>query len=135
MGAPAARRLCLGCEKRATPSGCCIANDRRRAAAKPVPSDYTRLSASVSGRTIEMLQSGLDARFSALRLAFALALPLGLASIAAQAERANKVLPMPAADISTPASDLQTASFAGGCFWGVQAIFQHVDGVDNAVSG
>ena len=72
-----------------------------------------------------MLQSGLDARFSALRLALALALPLGLASIAAHAERANKVLPMPAADVAKPASDLQTATFAGGCFWGVQAMIRN----------
>ncbi len=30
---------------------------------------------------------------------------------------------------------LQTAVLAGGCFWGVQAVFQHVKGVSNAVSG
>jgi peptide-methionine (S)-S-oxide reductase len=82
-----------------------------------------------------MPQSHRNARYSALRLALALALSLGFASTAAQAESANKVLPMPAVDMPTPASDLQTATFAGGCFWGVQAIFQHVDGVDNAVSG
>ena len=29
----------------------------------------------------------------------------------------------------------QTAVFAGGCFWGVQAVFQHVRGVTNVVSG
>jgi len=28
-----------------------------------------------------------------------------------------------------------TAVFAGGCFWGVQGVFQHVKGVSNAVSG
>jgi peptide-methionine (S)-S-oxide reductase len=30
---------------------------------------------------------------------------------------------------------LQTAIVAGGCFWGVQAVFQHTDGVEQAVSG
>jgi peptide-methionine (S)-S-oxide reductase len=29
----------------------------------------------------------------------------------------------------------QTAVLAGGCFWGVQAVFQHVKGVSNATSG
>jgi peptide-methionine (S)-S-oxide reductase len=29
----------------------------------------------------------------------------------------------------------ETAVFAGGCFWGVQGVFQHVKGVSNAVSG
>jgi peptide-methionine (S)-S-oxide reductase len=44
-------------------------------------------------------------------------------------------------EIPAPAVDLQeagataTAVFAGGCFWGVQGVFQHVEGVTNAVSG
>ncbi|WP_206607238.1 peptide-methionine (S)-S-oxide reductase MsrA [Rhizobium tubonense] len=32
-------------------------------------------------------------------------------------------------------SEAQTAILAGGCFWGVQGMFQHVDGVINATSG
>ena len=44
------------------------------------------------------------------------------------------VLPPPAFD--TLASGTQeTAVFAGGCFWGVQAVFQHTHGVLSAVSG
>ena len=31
--------------------------------------------------------------------------------------------------------DTAVAVFAGGCFWGVQGVFQHVEGVSNAVSG
>ena len=43
---------------------------------------------------------------------------------------------MPPAQLDLPASgQMQTAIFAGGCFWGVQAVFQHVDGVTAAVSG
>ena len=45
-------------------------------------------------------------------------------------------LPPPAVD--TPAAAQQTsetAVLAGGCFWGVQAVFQHVKGVTQAVSG
>jgi len=44
------------------------------------------------------------------------------------------VIPAPALDVQ--ASDgLQTAVVAGGCFWGVQGVFQHTSGVVNAVSG
>lgn len=35
---------------------------------------------------------------------------------------------------AVPTED-QVAVFSGGCFWGVQAVFQHVTGVTNAVSG
>ena len=43
-------------------------------------------------------------------------------------------IPPPAADL--PAGEgLQTAVLAGGCFWGVQAVYQHTTGVTRAVSG
>ena len=35
----------------------------------------------------------------------------------------------------TKANGLQTAVFAGGCFWGVEAVFEHLNGVSNVVSG
>ena len=44
------------------------------------------------------------------------------------------VLPAPAQDVAASATT-ETAVFAGGCFWGVQAVFQHTAGVLNAVSG
>jgi peptide-methionine (S)-S-oxide reductase len=44
------------------------------------------------------------------------------------------VIPPPALDETTQAQSA-TAVFAGGCFWGVQGVFQHVKGVKNAVSG
>jgi len=52
----------------------------------------------------------------------------------AAAEKAVK-LPPPAFDTPAAAQGPQTAVFAGGCFWGVQAVFQHTQGVLNAVSG
>ena len=58
---------------------------------------------------------------------------LALAPCAAQAEPAV-VIPPPAAQ-EQAAPGLETAVLAGGCFWGVQAVFQHVKGVTNAVSG
>ena len=54
---------------------------------------------------------------------------------AALAEAAT-VLPGPAVDPpAAEAGGLQTAVLAGGCFWGVQAVFQHTKGVTKAVSG
>jgi peptide-methionine (S)-S-oxide reductase len=47
-----------------------------------------------------------------------------------------QVVPPPANDAPlSPSPDSATAVFAGGCFWGVQGVFQHVDGVTSAVSG
>jgi peptide-methionine (S)-S-oxide reductase len=45
-------------------------------------------------------------------------------------------LPDPAVDAVKPAkAAVQSAVFAGGCFWGVQAVFQRVKGVTSATSG
>jgi len=45
--------------------------------------------------------------------------------------------PVPAPQVDTPAgaTGLQTAVVAGGCFWGVDAVFKHVKGVTKVVSG
>ena len=56
-------------------------------------------------------------------------LPAGL-----RADPPARVMPAPALD-APMSTGLQTAVFAGGCFWGVQAVFQHVNGVTQAVSG
>jgi peptide-methionine (S)-S-oxide reductase len=46
------------------------------------------------------------------------------------------VLPDPVSDAPLAAkSSSQTAVFAGGCFWGIEAVFEHVKGVTQAVSG
>jgi len=44
-------------------------------------------------------------------------------------------LPDPALDAPHKASADQVAVFAGGCFWGVEAVFEHVKGVRQATSG
>jgi peptide-methionine (S)-S-oxide reductase len=45
-------------------------------------------------------------------------------------------IPLPATDAAVPAdAGPQTVVLAGGCFWGVQAVFQHTKGVRQAVSG
>lgn len=49
---------------------------------------------------------------------------------------AERAVPIPAAARDVPASPgLQTAVLAGGCFWGMEAVFEHVRGVKNVVSG
>ena len=76
----------------------------------------------------------LKSRFS---LFVASLLLLTFAGIFASAgERGAVVLPNPTVDESVSAKSGQaTAVFAGGCFWGVQAVFQHVKGVISATSG
>src|SRR6202789_1468572 len=49
---------------------------------------------------------------------------------------AAAAVPAPAQDAKlTTVSGQQTAVVAGGCFWGIQAVFQHVKGVISATSG
>jgi methionine-S-sulfoxide reductase len=50
------------------------------------------------------------------------------------AEDAVKI-PVPAFDQSPVAGKLQTAVVAGGCFWGVQGVYQHLKGVKSVLSG
>jgi peptide-methionine (S)-S-oxide reductase len=76
-------------------------------------------------------------RFNRLSLGAAALGALAIAAFAVAPLRAAEdavVIPPPAMD--TQASDgIQTAVIAGGCFWGVQGVFQHTAGVVNAVSG
>jgi peptide-methionine (S)-S-oxide reductase len=49
---------------------------------------------------------------------------------------ASAAVPAPVVDeAKASASAKQTAVVAGGCFWGIQAVFQHVKGVVSATSG
>jgi len=67
---------------------------------------------------------------SLLLLPVLAALPL----ITARSESVAVRIDPPALD--APAGEtLETAVLAGGCFWGVQAVYQHTNGVTNAVSG
>jgi peptide-methionine (S)-S-oxide reductase len=68
------------------------------------------------------------AGFAGLLVAAALFSSQGIA-----AEPAVKI-PPPVVD-EQAGSGLETAIFAGGCFWGVQGVFQHVKGVESAISG
>lgn len=73
----------------------------------------------------------------ALKLGAPLALLVAVAfqQHAASAAEAAVVIAPPAVDEPASSEHSATAVFAGGCFWGVQGVFQHVKGVSNAVSG
>jgi peptide-methionine (S)-S-oxide reductase len=80
----------------------------------------------------------LSRSFSPRKFARALLLVplLGVAVNMAQAAEQAVVIPAPAVDTAAPpGAGLQTIVVAGGCFWGVQAVFQHTKGVTAAVSG
>src|ERR1700722_12977862 len=61
----------------------------------------------------------------------------GIRSLGARPPAApNAEMPKPALDAPlATTSAKQTAVFAGGCFWGVQAVFEHVKGIRSATSG
>ena len=70
-------------------------------------------------------------------LAIVVAAGLLLAVRAGSGPRGEAVaLPAPATDVPLAAAASEdTAVFAGGCFWGVEGVFEHVRGVKSAVSG
>lgn len=64
---------------------------------------------------------------------------LMLAALAARPYRisaeATPAVPLPAVDLPPGGAMSAVVVLAGGCFWGVQGVYQHVKGVTNAVSG
>jgi len=76
-------------------------------------------------------------QFSRLSLCAVAIGALAIAALAVAPSRAAEdavAIPPPAADVP-PSDGLQTAVVSGGCFWGVQGVFQHTSGVASAVSG
>lgn len=73
-----------------------------------------------------------------MKILLSMAAAVSLAALAAagfaQAEGDATVIPAPAVD-EQPASDSETAVLSGGCFWGMQGVFEHVKGVKRVLSG
>src|SRR5665213_1120587 len=73
---------------------------------------------------------------------FAVAFALSLALVglfawqpAARGDERAVVVPAPAVDDSANTAAVAKAVLAGGCFWGMQGVFEHVKGVTGVVSG
>ncbi|HKI26338.1 MAG TPA: peptide-methionine (S)-S-oxide reductase MsrA [Candidatus Sulfotelmatobacter sp.] len=72
------------------------------------------------------------------RAGFAMAILSSLIAATACNARAGTAAAVPAPALDAPRASApaqQTAVIAGGCFWGIQAVFQHVKGVISATSG
>jgi peptide-methionine (S)-S-oxide reductase len=87
--------------------------------------------------------AGPDTRFSRFKksnragsvIGLAVLMCGALAQVMARAGEPAVVIPPPAIDSAKIAGPMQTAVLAGGCFWGVQGVFQHLRGVRQALSG
>jgi peptide-methionine (S)-S-oxide reductase len=76
-------------------------------------------------------------QFNRLSLGAAVLGALAIAAFAVAPLRAAEdavVIPAPAMDVK-PSNAIQTVVLSGGCFWGVQGVFQHTAGVVDAMSG
>ena len=61
---------------------------------------------------------------------------ISLAAVIFTYSASRTKLPAPAIDISTStAKGKQTVVLAGGCFWGMEAVFEHLKGVSDVISG
>ena len=74
---------------------------------------------------------------TARRAALALAPAAGLicAIGLAHADAIDKAVPAPTIDSAKSSATSETAVLAGGCFWGMQGVFEHVKGVHKVVAG
>jgi peptide-methionine (S)-S-oxide reductase len=70
--------------------------------------------------------------FAAALLLPALAI---LPTVPSSAADEAREIPAPVVDEAADAAPSETVVLAGGCFWGVQGVYQHVEGVTGAVSG
>jgi peptide-methionine (S)-S-oxide reductase len=87
--------------------------------------------------TTTAIKASLRKRSTIVRLAGCVAIAasvLAAQRIANSAEAATKI-PPPVQDEQAGATHSETAVFAGGCFWGVQGVFEHVRGVKQVAAG
>jgi peptide-methionine (S)-S-oxide reductase len=92
--------------------------------------------ASMSGRWKRLItrRGFQEYRAAPILAALLLVLGAGYGAFSSAAETV-RIVPPPTVDEARPRSSAEVAVLAGGCFWGVQGVFQHVEGVTGAVSG
>jgi peptide-methionine (S)-S-oxide reductase len=83
------------------------------------------------GTATSMRARGLAPRGHLAAIGAAVALCLLFARVA----QAATLIPAPSVDAAPDDARSQTAVVAGGCFWGIQAVFQHVKGVTRVLAG
>ncbi len=74
-------------------------------------------------------------RLSVLAVVLSLSAVATLLTVPLSASEEARQIPTPVIDAAAGGATSETAVLAGGCFWGVQGVYQHVDGVESAVSG
>ena len=74
-------------------------------------------------------------RWAAVLLGASLVAAAATFTISRPSAEEAQMIPGPALDEPTGDASSEVAVLAGGCFWGVQGVFQHVEGVVSAVSG
>ncbi|KAA1176490.1 peptide-methionine (S)-S-oxide reductase MsrA [Rhizobium tropici] len=75
------------------------------------------------------------ARFAGLTAVTVLLGGVALQFVGRASAEDARIVPAPSMDEKAGSSGTETAVLAGGCFWGVQGVFQHVNGVISATSG
>src|SRR5690349_16900844 len=102
----------------------------RSRVAPTLPSRYIRADRS-RRRSMSSLRSQRRAR------SFVPAVLVVCAAAALQTACAEPAVSIPAAAVDNPKTQggLETAVLAGGCFWGMQGVFEHVKGVRQVISG
>lgn len=68
-------------------------------------------------------------------VAVSIAIGCGVVSSSSKTVDLTNLSPLPTPEKVAAGKGMQTAVFAGGCFWGVEAVFEHVKGVVDVKSG